>query len=82
MRERRLEERAVVGFRLCRGEVVGLVDVVCEEACWALMAPALRSSRRRWPFESRGAIFEREEQVVIGSRGSEAKKAVGDGLSS
>ena len=47
--------------------------------CWALMAPALRSSRRRWPLERRGLSFEREVHGVIGNKGSDARKFDGEG---
>ena len=80
MRENRSVDRAVVCLVFCSGVEVAFAEVALRGFCWALMAPALRSSSRRWPFERRGASLEREAQGVIGWRGREAMKAVGDGF--
>lgn len=58
---------------------MGFADVIDSGFCWALMAPALRSSRRRCPFERRGASFEREVHGVIRSNVSDARKFEGEG---
>lgn len=70
MRVRREEERRVVSFRdgFLRGGGV-LAEVAVRGRFWAVMAPALRSERRSWPFEWRGASLEREAQGGMGWRG-------------
>ena len=72
-------DRQHVCFAFSCGVEATLADVVLKGLCWALMAPALRSSSLRWPLERRGASLEREAQGVIGSRGREAMNSVGDG---
>ena len=66
MRENRSVDRAVVCLVFCWGVEVAFAEVALRGFCWALMAPALRSSSRRWPLERRGASLEREAQGVIG----------------
>lgn len=61
-------EETVFAFMAFRGD------------CWALMAPALRSSRRRWPLERWGVSLEREEQGVMERRGRVEMNVVGDGF--
>ena len=51
--------------------------VVCKGFCWALMAPALRSSSRRWPLDRRGVSLEREAQGIIGRKGRVAMNVFG-----
>lgn len=79
MRESRSVDRQYVCFAFSCGIEAVLADVALKGLCWALIAPALSSSSLRWPFERRGASLEREAQGVIGSRGREAMKSVGDG---
>ena len=59
------------GFEASRE--VALVLLALE--IWALIAPALRSVRRRWPFARRGEIFVRDEQVVMDTKGMEVTKS-------
>ena len=54
-------------------------DVIDSGFCWALMAPALRSSNRRCPLEKRGAIFDSEVHGVIGNKAIDARKFEGEG---
>ena len=56
-------------FGFCWGREGEFAVVVCKGFCWALMAPALRSSSRRWPLERRGVGLEREAQGMIGCKG-------------
>ena len=44
----------------------------------ALMAPAFRSSSRRWPLASKGVSFARDEHVDIGSKAREAMNSIAD----
>ena len=45
---------------------------------FALIAPTLNSSSRRWPLARSGASFEIEAQGVTASRGSCEMKSVGE----
>lgn len=54
------------------------VAILVEDDCWARMAPALRSSSRRWPLARRGDILETEVHMVIGARGSSEMKVDGE----
>lgn len=79
MRERRLEVLwvGVVGLGLEVGGVESEVAVLVDES-WARMAPALRSSRRRWPLARRGDVLEVEVQVFIGARESAEMNVEGE----
>ena len=55
------------GFWLGREGEVGVL--VGKDFCWALTAPALRSSSRSWPLERRGVSLERKAQGMIGRKG-------------
>lgn len=61
-------------------ELVDALGASREESC-ALIAPALRSSSRRWPLDRRGATLEIETQVFIGKRGRGAMNAGTEGVS-
>lgn len=78
MRERRLEERKVVGAFVAHVEgSLGKLLVRVFDLCWALIAPALRSERRSWPLARRGPVFEREAHGVMGARARAAMKVLG-----
>lgn len=82
MRERRLEVLwvGVVGLGVEVGGFVGVESevVVLVDESWARMAPALRSSRRRWPLARRGVVLEVEVQGFIGARESAEMNVEGE----
>ena len=64
-------------FGFCWGREGDFAVAVCKGFCWALMAPALRSSSRRWPLERRGVSLERDAQGISDRKGRVAMNVLG-----